>query len=92
MRAIALRTILALALLVPASVAVTPAPAEAFTGHRCRIATCKFFTSSHSSARFFYNRTTCDQWKDLSRKYLHGFRTKRALKNRFPNRRLHAPC
>jgi hypothetical protein len=72
--------------------ALPAAPASAFTGHHCTIATCRYFTSSYSTARYFYDRQTCDQWKSLTSKYLHGFRTKVALHNKFPNRKLHAPC
>jgi hypothetical protein len=87
---IGLATVLLLAALV-IGILVGPSSSTAFTGHRCTISTCRYFTSSYPTARFFYDRRTCDQWKDLSRRYLHGFRTARALKNRF-DRRLHAPC
>jgi hypothetical protein len=86
----ALATMLLLAVLVLAML-VAPASSGAFTGHGCTISTCRFFTSSYSNARYFYDRRTCDQWKSLSRKYLHGFKSKTALKNRF-NRKLHPPC
>jgi len=71
-----------------------PAAAEVagFTGHRCTISTCTFFTSSYSNSRYYYDRRTCDQWKSLSKKYLNGFRTARALLRVFPNRKLHPPC
>jgi len=65
--------------------------ASAFKGYHCTRHTCKFFTSSYHTARYFYNRRTCDQWKELSNKYLRGFRTKRALKRHF-DRKLHPPC
>ncbi len=42
------------------------------------------FTSSYSTARYYYDRQTCDQWKSLSKKYLHGFKTKSALLAKFP--------
>ena len=74
-------------------VAALPAsPAAAFTGHHCTISTCRYFTSSYSTAIYFYDRQTCSQWKSLSRTYLNGFRTKVALHNKFPHRRLHPPC
>jgi hypothetical protein len=80
------------ALLGSGSVATMAPPAYAFTGHNCTISTCRFFTSSYSTARYYYDRRTCDQWKSLSKKYLNGFRTKTALLNKFPNRKLHPPC
>jgi hypothetical protein len=63
-----------------------------FTGHRCRIATCRFFTSSYSTAIYYYDRRTCGQWKTLSKTYLHGFRRRAALLRVFPDRKLHPPC
>jgi hypothetical protein len=36
------------------SVAAMAPPAYAFTGHRCTISTCTFFTSSYSTARYYY--------------------------------------
>ena len=87
-----LRLAPAVALLSPTVVIATPTPASAFTGHHCRRATCTFFTSSYSNARYFYDRRTCDQWQDLSNTYLHGFNTRRALLRVFPDRRLHRPC
>jgi hypothetical protein len=63
-----------------------------FTGHRCRIATCRFFTSSYSTAIYYYDRRTCGQWKSLSKTYLHGFRRRAALLRVFPDRKLHPPC
>jgi hypothetical protein len=66
-------------------------PAAAFTGHNCRIATCRFFTSSYSTAHYYYDRRTCGQWRSLSRTYLQGFRSRTALLNHF-HRRLHPPC
>lgn len=71
--------------------AVGVAPVSAFTGHGCTKATCSFFTSSYRSSRYFYKR--CDSaWRGLSNTYLHGFKTKTALLNRFPNRTLHRRC
>jgi hypothetical protein len=32
-----------------------------FTGHRCRIATCRFFTSSYSTVIYYYDRRICGQ-------------------------------
>ena len=66
-------------------------PGEAFSGHHCSRSSCRYFTSSYSTAIYFYDRRTCDQWKDLSNKYLNGFRSKKALKRHF-DRKLHAPC
>lgn len=63
-----------------------------FTGHRCTISTCRYFTSSYHTAIYYYDRQTCNQWKSLSSKYLNGFRTVRALHNVFPHRKLHPPC
>jgi len=63
-----------------------------FTGHNCRIATCRFFTSSYSTAIYYYDRRTCGQWKSLSKTYLHGFRRRAALLRVFPDRKLHPPC
>jgi hypothetical protein len=71
---------------------VSAPPAQAFTGHHCTVSTCRYFTSSYSTAIYFYDRTTCSQWKSLSKTYLQGFRTKAALLSKFPHRRLHKPC
>jgi hypothetical protein len=68
------------------------AATASFTGHNCTISTCRFFTSSYSTAIYYYDRRTCDQWKSLSKKYLHGFRRARALLRVFPDRKLHPPC
>lgn len=40
-----------------------------FTGHRCRIATCRFFTSSYSTAIYYYDRRTseCSQTASCTR-------------------------
>jgi len=69
----------------------TSAATPQFVGHNCTIATCRYFTSSYSTAIYFYDRQTCDQWKSLSRTYLRGFRTKTALLSHY-KRKLHAPC
>jgi hypothetical protein len=74
------------------AVTLPAAPAQAFTGHGCTITTCRFFTSSYSTAKYYYDRYTCDQWKSLSKAYLHGFKTKAALLAKFPSRKLHPPC
>ena len=58
-------------------------PAQAFVGHGCSITTCRYFTSSYSTAIYFYDRTTCGQWKGLSRTYLNGFRTKQPCMTTF---------
>jgi hypothetical protein len=66
-----------------------PAPSvSAFTGHGCAKTTCKFFTSSSRSVRYYYKR--CDRWwNKIPDSYLHGFNTSRALLAAFPNHRLH---
>src|SRR4051794_25408566 len=75
-----------------------PGPASAtslqpaFIGHNCTISTCRYFTSSYHTARYYYDRTTCSQWKSLSRKYLRGYNTVRRLHRDFPKRTLHPPC
>ena len=92
MRKVAVRFILIALLATSATVASPASSALAFTGHHCTISTCRYFTSSYSTARYFYDRTTCDQWMSLSRTYLNGFRTKTALLNKFPHRKLHPPC
>jgi hypothetical protein len=92
MRARLIRLIIVLSLALSGTLALPAAPAVAFTGHGCTISTCRFFTSSYSTAKYYYDRRTCDQWKGLSRKYLHGFKTKTALLNKFPTRKLHPPC
>lgn len=63
-----------------------------FTGHKCTISTCRYFTSSYQTAHYYYDRDTCAQWKELSRTYLNGFNTVKSLHNHFPKRVLHAPC
>jgi hypothetical protein len=75
--------------LVMAIMAVPSAPA--FTGHHCSRSTCRFFTSSYPTAIYYYDRRTCDQWKDLSRKYLQGFKRRHALLKHY-DRKLHPPC
>jgi hypothetical protein len=74
------------------TISLPASPAVAFTGHNCSITTCRFFTSSYPTARYYYDRRTCSQWKSLSRTYLQGFNTKAALLAKYPNRRLHPPC
>ena len=77
---------------------VVPATAGArtlqphFVGSGCSISTCRYFTSSYSTAHYYYDRRTCSQWKSLSNTYLRGFNTVTALHNKFPKRVLHAPC
>jgi hypothetical protein len=63
-----------------------------FVGSGCSISTCRYFTSSYSTARYYYDRRTCSQWKSLSNTYLRGFNTVTALHNKYPKRVLHAPC
>jgi hypothetical protein len=63
-----------------------------FVGSGCSTSTCRYFTSSYSTARYYYDRRTCSQWKSLSRTYLRGFKTVTALHNKYPKRVLHAPC
>jgi hypothetical protein len=75
------------------SLFVAPAPSvAAFTGHGCTRATCSYFTSSYHTTKYYYNRATCSQWKSLSKTYLQGFKTSRALLNKYPGRKLHKPC
>ncbi|MPZ70963.1 MAG: hypothetical protein GEU71_15780 [Actinobacteria bacterium] len=86
------RSVIAL-VIVALGLFMAPAPsALAFTGHGCKVKNCKFFTSSYNTAVYFYNRKTCGQWKSLSKTYLHGFKSKKALKKKFPARKLHSPC
>ena len=73
-----------------AATASTAIPA--FTGHNCSINTCRYFTSSYPTAHYYYDRTTCGQWKELSRRYLNGFNTVKSLHNHFPERVLHPAC
>ncbi len=82
------RLVLLLFVVSALAVAVVPSAVPA-TGHGCKInTTCKFFTSSYHTSKFFYKK--CDtQWKSLSKTYLHGFKTKTALKKQFPSRKLH---
>ena len=85
-----------LAIVVVMAIAAVPAGARslqpAFIGHGCTIRTCRYFTSSYHTARYYYDRRTCSQWKSLSRTYLRGYNTVRRLHQDFPNRRLHPPC
>jgi hypothetical protein len=92
MRRRIVRLLLVTAIALPGTAALPAQPAAAFVGHGCTISTCRYFTSSYPTAKYFYDRRTCDQWKSLSRTYLHGFRTKTALHHKFPNRKLHPPC
>lgn len=87
-----IRLMLVASLALGGSAVLPVAPAQAFVGHGCSITTCRYFTSSYSTAIYFYDRTTCGQWKGLSRTYLNGFRTKTALYDQFPRRKLHSPC
>ena len=63
-----------------------------FVGSGCTISTCRYFTSSYSTAHYYYDRRTCSQWKSLTSTYLRGFKTVTALHSRYPKRILHAPC
>jgi hypothetical protein len=90
LRVVILALIAAMAIVAMPAAASTPQPA--FVGHRCTIRTCRYFTSSYHTARYYYDRRTCNQWKSLSRKYLRGYRTVRRLHRDFPHRRLHPPC
>jgi hypothetical protein len=87
-----------LALIAVGAALVVPATAGArilqpqFVGRGCSISTCRYFTSSYSTAHYYYDRRTCSQWKSLSNTYLRGFTTVTALHNAFPKRVLHAPC
>ena len=71
---------------------IGPTPTvSAFTGHSCTKATCQAFTSSYRGSKYYYRR--CDRaWKGLSDRYLHGFKTSRALLARYPSRVLHKRC
>jgi hypothetical protein len=86
------RLALVVVLTFSGAVMLPAAPAQAFTGHHCTISTCRFFTSSYPTAKYYYDRHTCDQWKSLSKTYLQGFKTKTALLAKFPKRKLHPPC
>jgi hypothetical protein len=86
------RLMLVASLALTGTISAPAQSAQAFTGHRCTISTCRFFTSSYYSARYYYDRRTCGQWKSLSRTYLQGFNTKAALLNKYPTRKLHPPC
>jgi hypothetical protein len=81
---------LLLALSVPGTASATPAHAN-FVGSGCSISTCRYFTSSYSTARYYYDRRTCSQWKGLSRTYLRGFKTATALRQHY-KRVLHPAC
>ena len=81
---------LLLVLSMPGTASSTPAHAN-FVGSGCSISTCRYFTSSYSTARYYYDRRTCNQWKGLSRTYLRGFKTATALRQKY-KRVLHAPC
>lgn len=81
---------LLLVLSMPGTASATPAHAN-FVGSGCSISTCRYFTSSYSTARYYYDRRTCNQWKGLSRTYLRGFKTATALRQNY-KRVLHAPC
>jgi hypothetical protein len=82
--------LLALGALVVGMLAA-PTASSAFTGHHCSKSSCRFFTSSYHTAVYYYDRQTCGEWKNLSNKYLQGFRSKKALKKHF-DRKLHPPC
>lgn len=83
-----LATFLAVGLL-----ATGPVPgAAAFTGHGCTKATCTYFTSSYPGTTYYYKRSTCGQWKNLSNTYLQGFKTSSALLAAYPGRKLHKAC
>lgn len=69
-----------------------PTPVAAFTGHGCTRATCAYFTSSYPGTTYYYKRSNCSQWKNLSNTYLHGFKTASALLASYPGRKLHKAC
>jgi hypothetical protein len=77
-------------LAVPANAGATPVRPN-FVGSGCSISTCRYFTSSYSTARYYYDRRTCSQWKGLSRTYLRGFKTATALRQHY-KRVLHPAC
>src|SRR5215217_7780100 len=85
-----LTSLLVLGALIAAMLAI-PAASQAFTGHHCSKSTCRYFTSSYQTAKYYYDRRTCDQWKGLSNQYLHGFNSEKRLKRTF-NRKKHSPC
>lgn len=89
-RVLALITV-SVALVVPATAGARTLQPN-FVGSGCSISTCRYFTSSYSTARYYYDRRTCSQWKSLSSTYLRGFTTVTALHNKFPKRVLHASC
>lgn len=91
MRRLSILAAVLAALAFSGAASAQPRPSS-FTGHNCTINTCRYFTSSYHTARYYYDRTTCSQWKSLSRVYLNGFNTVRSLHNHFPNRVRHAPC
>lgn len=57
----------------------------------CSISTCRYFTSSYSTALYYYDRRTCSQWNGLSRTYLRGLKTAAALRQHY-KRVLHPAC
>jgi hypothetical protein len=75
---------------VPAPAAVNAQPG--FVGYGCTINTCRYFTSSYHTAKYYYDRRTCSQWKSLSKTYLRGFTTVTKLHQYFPKRVLHPKC
>ena len=87
-----LRLLAMVALLAVGALASGPSPVAAFTGHGCTKATCIFFTSSYRGTTYYYKRSTCGQWRNLSNSYLHGFKTASALLAAYPGRKLHKPC
>jgi hypothetical protein len=50
-----------------------------------------FYTSSHSSAKYYYCDTD-SQWKSLSASNLKSFSSETALLASYPSRTLHEPC
>jgi hypothetical protein len=47
---------------LPSLASATPLQAN-FVGAGCSISTCRYFTSSYSTAHYYYDRRTCSQWK-----------------------------
>jgi hypothetical protein len=82
---------LLLALAVPAIAHATQLQPR-FVGSGCSTSTCRYFTSSYSTSKYYYDRRTCDQWRTLSKSYLRGFNTVTALHRKYPKRVLHAAC
>ena len=60
---------LLLVLSMPGTASATPAHAN-FVGSGCSISTCRYFTSSYSTAHYHYDRRTCRQWSSGSSEHI----------------------